>query len=423
MEAQERLVSLLLALSSPTAPTKLLMPAIQTSGRFPADTRLAGDSYMVVIASGTSSLTSPLHTNFKLSADPGYLALVAPDGSSVIDQINPYPGQRTDLSYGVASGGGVGYFKPPTPGASNGTAFTGFVTDTSFDIDRGFFDAPFTVKISTPTPGATIVYTTDGTEPTPSNGTATPPVDGGTPGAASVLISGTTVLRAAAFKTDFSPTDIDTQTYLFVADIVEQPEMDPDVVDAPAYSARIVPALKSVRSLSIVTDPDNLFDSMIGIPENTGGRGIEWERPVSIEFIDPDNAANSFQTNAGLRMHGNGSRGSAKNSLRLLFRAEYGAKKLEYPLFGEDWVTQKFNTVVLRAQNANSWTSGRSEDRASTNLPSGQLCQRHPGCGWGIRLPAPHSSACSSTAPTGDSTTPPSAPMDRSARSFRWRRH
>lgn len=332
---------------------------------FPADTRLAGNSYLVVFASGTSSLTGPFHTNFKLSAKSDYLALVAPDGISVVDQFNPYPAQRPNFSYGVAGGGGGGYFKPPTPGMANGPAFNGFVTDTSFDIDRGFFDTQFTVEIATPTLGATIVYTTDGTEPTLSNGTATPPVDGGTPGAASVSISGTTVLRAAAFKIDLSPTDIDTQTYLFTADIVEQPEMDSDVVDAPAYSAEIGSALKSVRSLSIVTAPDNLFDSTIGILENTGGRGIEWERPVSIEFIDPDFPGNSFQTDAGLRMHGNGSRGSAKNSLRLLFRAEYGAKKLEYPVFGENWVAQEFNTVVLRAQGSTSWTTGRSLDRTS----------------------------------------------------------
>ncbi|MDB4297067.1 chitobiase/beta-hexosaminidase C-terminal domain-containing protein, partial [Akkermansiaceae bacterium] len=39
-----------------------------------------------------------------------------------------------------------------------------------FDVDRGFFDAPFTVTISTATPGATIAYTTDGSEPSLSNG-------------------------------------------------------------------------------------------------------------------------------------------------------------------------------------------------------------------------------------------------------------
>ena len=273
----------------------------------------------------------------------------------MINEFN-YPSQRTDISYGPA-----GYFSPATPGEANGAATSGFVADTNFDVDRGFYDSAFTVNITTDTPGATIVYTTDGTDPTLSNGTAS--LD-----TASVSITGTTVLRAAAFKTGLTATNIDTQTYLFTADIIQQSEMDPDVVTDTAYSSEIEAAMKSIRTLSLVTDPDNLFDDTIGILENTGGRGIAWERPVSIEFIDPDNPNASMQTNAGLRMHGNGSRGSAKNSLRLLFRADYGPKKLNYPLFGDDFISQKFNTVVLRAQNANSWTSGRAEDRQSTTF-------------------------------------------------------
>jgi hypothetical protein len=318
---------------------------------FPAGTSLAGDGYLIVFASGVGSQTQPFHTDFKISTSPSYLALVAPDGSTVIDEFVDYPPQRTDVSYGVA-----GYFSPPTPGEANGTVFAGFVEDTAFDIDRGFYDAPITVNITTPTPDATIVYTTDGTEPTFTNGTQ----------GSSVAISSTTVLRAAAFKTGLAPTNVDTQTYLFPADVIEQSNMDPEVVDDLAYADEMIPALKSVRSLSIVTAPDNLFSGATGILENTGGRGIAWEREVSIEFLDPDNPMASFQTGAGLRMHGNGSRGSAKNSLRLLFRADYGAKKLNYPLFGEDWVAQKFNTIVLRAQAANSWLSSRSEDRDST---------------------------------------------------------
>ena len=331
---------------------------------FPIGTRIPGDGYLIVFASGISSASDPLHTNFRISAMSNYLGLIAPGGGAVVDDYNLYPNQETNLSYGK-SGGGIGYFKPPTPGAPNGPAYTGSVLDTSFDVDRGFFDAPFTVNISSETLGSTIVYTTDGTDPTLSNGIVVPPVDGSTSGAAAVLISGTTVLRAAAFKENLIPTDIDTQTYLFIADILSQPEMDADVVNDPAYSAEMVSALQSIRSLSIVTDPDNLFDPTIGILENTQGRGDEWERPVSVEFIDPDDSAQSFQTDAGVRMHGNGSRGGAKNSLRLLFRSDYGAKNLVYPLFGTDWVTAKFNTVVLRAQGSNAWTAGRSLDRTS----------------------------------------------------------
>ena len=323
---------------------------------FPADVTLDGNSYLIIFASGSSRGLPELHTNFKISVNGGYLALTAPDGSTVINEFVNYPPQRTDISYGPS-----GYFSSATPGETNGAASGGFVDDTSFDIDRGFYDAPFTVNIVTTTPGATVVYTTDGTEPTLSNGTAS--LD-----AASLLINSTTVLRAAAFKAGLTPTNVDTQTYLFTSDIIQQANMDPDVVNDPAYSGEIESALQSVRSLSIVTDPDNLFDNSIGILANTSGRGLSWERPVSIEFIDPSNPTASLQTNAGLRMHGNGSRGNPKNSLRLLFRADYGPKKLNYPLFGKDFVAQKFNTVVLRAQNANSWTRGRAEDRTATTF-------------------------------------------------------
>ena len=323
---------------------------------FPTEVTLDGNSYLIIFASGTSRGLPELHTNFKISASGGYLALIASDGSTVINEFVNYPPQRTDISYGPS-----GYFSSATPGETNGAASGGFVDDTSFDIDRGFYDAPFTVNIVTTTPGATVVYTTDGTEPTLSNGTAS--LD-----AASLLINSTTVLRAAAFKAGLTPTNVDTQTYLFTSDIIQQANMDPDVVNNPAYNGEIESALQSVRTLSIVTNPDNLFDDSIGILANTGGRGLSWERPVSIEFIDPSNPTASLQTNAGLRMHGNGSRGSPKNSLRLLFRADYGPKKLNYPLFGKDFVAQKFNTVVLRAQNANSWTSGRAEDRTATTF-------------------------------------------------------
>lgn len=331
-------------------------PSNLTRWAFPEGVRMAGESYLIVFASGAHRSLSELHSDFRISAEGGSLFLVAPDGATVVSAFVDYPTQRTNISYGAE-----GYFATPTPGELNGTATSGFVADTSFDVDRGFFSAPFVVNVTTATPEATVVYTTDGTEPTVTNGVSST-------GSASVTISETTVLRAAAFKAGLTPTNVDTQTYFFISDLIRQPAMDPEVVDSPAYRDEIASALQSVRSLSIVTDPDHLYDSTTGLLANTGGRGIAWERPVSIEFIDPDFPEKSIQVDAGLRVHGNGSRSSPKNSLRLLFRADYGPKKLAYPLFGENWVAQKFNTVVLRAQNANSWTSTRAEDRTATTF-------------------------------------------------------
>ena len=39
------------------------------------------------------------------------------------------------------------------------------VKDTKFKYGRGFFDAPFNEVITTETPGATIIYTLDGSDP------------------------------------------------------------------------------------------------------------------------------------------------------------------------------------------------------------------------------------------------------------------
>lgn len=64
------------------------------------------------------------------------------------------------------------------------------VADTKFSVDRGFYDAPFEVEITTATPGAAIRYTLDGTPPTQGAGMAY---------AGPIAIDRTTTLRAAAF--------------------------------------------------------------------------------------------------------------------------------------------------------------------------------------------------------------------------------
>jgi hypothetical protein len=87
------------------------------------------------------------------------------------------------------------------------------VSDTKFSQDRGFFDAPFSLSITCATPGVTIRYTVDGTAPTASTGLiyANP-----------LVVTGTTVIRAAAFKTGLLPSDVDAQTYLFLNDVIRQ---------------------------------------------------------------------------------------------------------------------------------------------------------------------------------------------------------
>ena len=65
-------------------------------------TNLSSGSFLVVFASGKDRRVAgaPLHANFQLSAGGEFLALTRPDGSTTTE-LNPYPEQFANISYGV----------------------------------------------------------------------------------------------------------------------------------------------------------------------------------------------------------------------------------------------------------------------------------------------------------------------------------
>ena len=134
---------------------------------FPAVSLPAG-GYLVVFASG-KDLTNPageLHTGFSLKAGGEYLALLEPDGTVATQYAPEYPEQESDVSYGLDGALQEVFFPTPTPGAPNGAGVLGFVDDTNFSVDRGFYGSPQQVVITTDPPGALVRYTTDGSAPT-----------------------------------------------------------------------------------------------------------------------------------------------------------------------------------------------------------------------------------------------------------------
>jgi len=348
-----------------------------TRWRFPS-TNLVANGNIVVFASGKDRTSPRLHANFSLNADGEYLALVMPDGVTIASQFTPqFPQQYSGYSYGVFQGTNY-YFATPSPRTNNVAGLIARVADTKFSVDRGFFSAPFDLVLTCATTNATIRYTTNGAPPTATNGLAY---------TAPIPIGRTAIIRAAAFRSGFIPSNADTQTYLFLDDIIRQSTngaaplgwpaswganavdygMDPNVVNNPTYSGTIKDDLKSIPSLSIVTELKNLFDPSTGIYANSYQDGIEWERPVSIELLRPDGQA-GFQANAGIRIRGGFSRDPAdpKHSLRFIFRSEYGDSKLRYELFGPDGedTIDKFD---LRTAQDNSWAY--QGDSGATFLP------------------------------------------------------
>ena len=321
--------------------------------------------YLVVFASGKDrTARNELHTNFKLNGDGEYLALVQLDGSTVATEFTPeYPGQRENISYGAGAGGKLQFFDKPTPGRANGSGFGGFVADTKFEPNRGFFDAPFRVTITAATPGATIRYTLDGSKPTATRGKVY---------AGPIAIDTTATLRAAAFKSGLRASNVDTHTYLFAEDIIRQPakpagfpttwnghpadyEMDPAVVNDRKYKGRVANALKSIPSLSLVLNRDDFFKNGQGIYPK--GEGVE--KATSVELIYPD-TTDSVQADGSVQIVGGSSTGRwkvDKLSMRLKFTSRFGDTSFRHPLFGKD-AAARFDTLVVDARLNQVWSYG-----------------------------------------------------------------
>jgi hypothetical protein len=362
-----------------------------TKWTLPAVTLDPGE-YLVVFASSKDRAVAgmELHTNFALSAGGEFLALVEPNGSSIASQYAPeYPPQLSNISYGMRTVGGVvfpgdlRYFSPSTPGAANGEGYLGVVEEPQFSVPHGFYDSTQNITITTSTPGAQIRYTTNGSAPTASTGTVY---------SGPLSIGNMTVLRAAAFVPDYLDSLVQTQSYIFIDDVLTQSNtpagyptdwgtapafpifllppfftpadygIDPEVVNNPAYTADFLAGLTSIPTVSVVIDVDDMFGSADGIYSHPWERGDLWERPTSIELIHPD-GSDGFQIDAGLRILGNASRQpmlSPKHSLRVEFRSEYGASELEYPLYGAGQ-PDTFDSLVLRVNLSDSWVSPQGD--------------------------------------------------------------
>ena len=339
--------------------------------QFPSGTIIPASGRIVVFASGLE--TPPeldesgfLHTNFRLTSQGEYLGLATEEGD-VLSEFSPeFPQQLADISYGVTDSG-LGYMLEPTPGEPNtGVSLSGIVDGPTIDTEHGFFTEPIQVSITNSDPDSIVRYTTDGSSPTADHGeTYTGPF----------MIDKTSTVRAASVKEGFLDSRIDTRTYIYLADVLTQPDeqapegwperwgsndtdygMDPDIVNDEVWGPQMIEALTQIPSMSIATDLDNLFDSRTGIYARASQDGQAAERPASLELLNPDGSI-GFQHNIGLRIRGGFSRstGNPKHAFRIFFNSIYGDGNLEFPLFADEGA-DSFAKVDLRTSQNYSWS-------------------------------------------------------------------
>lgn len=362
---------------------------------FPAVT-LAPGRFVVVFATGKNRTNpqAPLHTNFRLNPQGEYLALVGPGGDRVVQEFLPkYPKQIPDTSFGLtpevfsrAAGrvrvgwSELAYLQTPTPGAANTDELLGVVEDLKFNRRRGLYSAPFNLAMKTRTYDAEIRYTLDGTVPTASHGLVFQ---------APIEIARTTIVRAAAFRTGFKSTEVETETYVFPSDVVNQSnagqpaiwgirndrpvpadyEMDPEVLNTEPARKRAMDGLAALPTISLTLSPGDLFGGERGLYTHPLEHGEGWERPASFEWF-PADGRSAVQADCGVRVQGGWSRRpeeSPKHSFRLIFRKEYGNAELKHRFFGGEG-PKVHHELILRAGCNNSWLHWSPVERRRGDL-------------------------------------------------------
>ncbi|MBN2508141.1 MAG: lamin tail domain-containing protein [Verrucomicrobia bacterium] len=302
-------------------------PGDRTKWAFPA-THIAAGGYLVVFASNHDRrvVGAALHTNFRLNAEGGYLALVAPGGETVTEYGAggaAYPPQADDIAYGLTTNTppAVKYFTTPTPGAPNVGGVANVTLVPGFSVASGVFTNSVTVTLTSPLPGADIRYTTDGTRPGVVSALYTAPL----------TFSTSTRLRAALCFAGEPPGPSATACYVRLAASAQTFASPLPIVVLYNFGAGPVPGVDGygpyrdgsyVVQAPMQTHAFTLFDRAHG-----------WAA-----FTNPPAAA----SRAGVRLHGTSSFSFVRKSYKLETWTETDEEGRDVPLLGmpadNDWV-------------------------------------------------------------------------------------
>ena len=352
------------------------------------------------------------HSEIALTTDGETPFLANPNGE-IIDEV-AFPRQIKDISWGrVADGDTTGYFETPTPGAANGSeGRTGFTPAVTLSEPHGYKTESFQLTMSCESePTADIYYTTDGSSPTVNSTKYTGPI----------TISKTTVIRAAVPDGESILQSDASATYIFLEDVftsrsydgptgfpsneaVNDQKMRYGMLDYILNDSSNTQMLRdaftnSIRTVSLVIDPEYLFGATTGIYVNARQDGSDWERQFMLESFNPQDPDDEFTAPAGLRIRGATSRfpAFAKHSFHVIFRSRYGMGSLKHELFGEEG-SDSFGRIDFRCSQNNSFHTGYSTDALigevfsrDTQRDMGQPCTRSRfynlfinGVYWGV---------------------------------------
>ncbi len=246
-----------------------------TKWRFPS-WNLAPNTYLLVWASekDRAQTDAPLHTNFKLSAEGEFLALVDPQTNIVSAFAPAYPVQQPNTSFGRDRTDPTltGYFVNPTPGAPNSTAGAGFAPAPVFSLLGGTYTND-TLTVVITAPAGEIRYTLDGSTPTQSSLVYTQPL----------LIDASTLVQARVFQAGFLPGPVVAQDYTLLAGSAAGFSSNLPLMIINTFG-RSIPQDQRIRAAVSTFEPRDGRARLINPPDFDGGAQIEVRGQTSAGF-------------------------------------------------------------------------------------------------------------------------------------------
>lgn len=365
------------------------------------DVIIPSKGYVVVFASDKEESENGLHTNFTLNQYGELVVLSDPSGTIIQELL--VPRMISNMAYGIHPETPENYvfYTTGSPGEENSGILikdvAAYINGISiqFSQEAGFYTDSFLLELSTNDKEAVIYYTIDGNNPEPTDYLYTEPFlienrADATPiyGTMSDFTFNTIYPRSKHVKDEdiYMATVVKAQAYIEHVPYGE-------VLTKTYFVDQLGNQRYEFPVVSLAADPDVFFDSEKGIytvgrvfkltapdypdgetPANYNQRGIDWERPVHLEYFNTQGIL-QFQQNLGARTFGGWSRMYPKKSLKLYGRKAYDdSNAMNYPFFPDLLNAQgkpitSFSNLVLR-NSGNDWEYTYFRDVMMTDLVS-----------------------------------------------------
>jgi gliding motility-associated-like protein len=207
-----------------------------TKWAFPPGSSIPANGRLTILCASEedNEMAGFLAANFRITQTRNEWVVFADPGGIIIDSFHITEPNQANHSWGRTTDGAAEWrvFTTPSPNAANlGPSFLGYAPKPELSIEAGYYPGGISLTMSSPDPGSTIRYTTNGDSPTAASAAYL----------AAVSVNATTVVKARSFPTDpqFLPSFIETNTYMIGADQFSMPviSVSGDLIDDLLTSA------------------------------------------------------------------------------------------------------------------------------------------------------------------------------------------